>query len=132
MMSGGRRRPVEPSQPWISLPQMPQARTRTNTSSSAGRGSGASTSSRQDGAVSNKAFTGYAGCGCDYVRPFLSPRQGENVRRNARLVVAPGRGRPPQDKEKRADPKVRRVENETGSELSSWLRRLSPRSPERP
>ena len=31
MTSGGMRRPVEPSYPWMSLPQMPHAFTRTST-----------------------------------------------------------------------------------------------------
>ena len=35
MMIGGWRRPVLPSMPWMSLPQMPQAATRSSTSSAA-------------------------------------------------------------------------------------------------
>ena len=46
MMIGGCRRPVLPSMPWISLPQMPQAATRSRTSSAAISGRGQSWISR--------------------------------------------------------------------------------------
>src|SRR5262249_28745268 len=56
MIIGGRRRPVLPSIPWTSLPQMPQAFTATRTSS--GPGSGAGTSSKENClySLSNNAF----------------------------------------------------------------------------
>src|SRR5688500_20170419 len=41
--SGGMRLPVEPSYPWVSLPQMPQALPRTGTSSAAISGGGMAT-----------------------------------------------------------------------------------------
>jgi hypothetical protein len=42
MMRGGTRRPLEPSKPWMSLPQMPHALICTNTSCSPTSGSGMS------------------------------------------------------------------------------------------
>ena len=54
--SGGIRRPVFPSSPWTSLPQIPQARTRTSTSSGPIAGTGISTISSCMYCVSKSAF----------------------------------------------------------------------------
>jgi hypothetical protein len=56
MMMGGMRRPVLPSKPWTSLPQMPHASTRMRTSSGPGRGIGTSTISKRPYSDNNKAF----------------------------------------------------------------------------
>src|SRR5258705_10816007 len=77
-MIGGLRRPVLPSIPWTSLPQMPQAFTDPSTSS--GPASGAGTSSNENClyALSNNAFIQVVGRG--YTEPaelcekVLNPR----------------------------------------------------------
>src|SRR5271157_1334851 len=54
--SGGIRRPVLPSKPCTSLPQMPQARTLTRTSSGPREGSGIDVNSRRMYSVNRSAF----------------------------------------------------------------------------
>ena len=58
MMMGGTRRPLLPSKPWISLPQIPQAWTRISASSSPTSGSGMSVTLSFLYSSSNKAFMG--------------------------------------------------------------------------
>ncbi len=60
MMIGGWRRPVLPSMPCTSLPQIPQAATRTSTSSGPISGTGQSCSSRQLYRVSTRACIVYS------------------------------------------------------------------------
>ena len=56
VLIGGIRRPVRPSRPWTSLPQMPQARTSMSTSSGPIEGSGTSPNVSRSGSVSDRAF----------------------------------------------------------------------------
>src|ERR1051326_9558123 len=56
IMIGGRRRPVLPSRPCTSLPQIPHALTATSTSSAAGDGAGTSSSTSLLYSLRTKAF----------------------------------------------------------------------------
>src|SRR4051812_26458178 len=58
MMIGGRRRPVLPSMPWTSLPQMPQAFTEIRTSSGVGAGAGTSSQENFLYSLRMRAFMG--------------------------------------------------------------------------
>src|SRR5258706_521153 len=81
MIIGGLRRPVLPSIPWTSLPQMPQAFTATSTSS--GPGSGAGTSSNENClySLSNNAFIQVVG--------EAIPRPPNYTRRSRRVRLQP-------------------------------------------